>query len=109
MMYSFPLEEQEQILKKDLVSLTSDGQSFNGALYLTNERLVFVGYLLGISQRYMDEVLLYHIKDILARKTFFVIPNVIEITTLQGRTVTVIASKRDQWIKAIEQQMAKLP
>lgn len=69
-MYTFPLEPDELIIKKCLASYSSSGDNLTGALYLTDRRLVFVGYVLNINNKYMDDVTLSHIKEILPEKTF---------------------------------------
>lgn len=107
-MYSFPLEEQELILKKDLANLYCGSSAYTGALYLTSERLVFVGYLLDIESKYIEEVPLTHIEDIKAEKTFFVIPNVIAIRTIRARNLKFIVNNRDSWLDAIKQQIGKV-
>lgn len=107
-MYSFSLEEREFILKKDLANLYCGSEAYAGALYLTSERLVFVGYLLDIESKYIEEVPLTHIEDIKPEKTFFVIPNVIAVKTIRDRNLKFIVNGRDSWLNAIRQQIDKL-
>jgi len=106
--YSFPLEKQECIVKKDLANLYCDGEAFNGALYLTNERIVFVGYLLDINNKYVEEIPLPHIKEISPEKTFYIIPNKLIITTIRERRLSFIVNNRDEWLHAICQQINQL-
>ncbi|MEG6586502.1 GRAM domain-containing protein [Dendrosporobacter sp. 1207_IL3150] len=107
-MYSFPLAESEQILNKDFANLYCDGDAFNGALYLTNERIVFVGYLLDINNKYIEEIPLVHIKEIKKDKTFFVIPNCLLVETIKERNLKFIISKRDKWYSKILEEINKL-
>lgn len=104
-MYSFPLEEQEQIIKKDHANLYCDGQAFAGAFYLTSERLVFVGYLLDIHDKYIEDVPLAHITDVMPGKTFYFIPNVLKVSTIRDRKLKFIVNGRDQWLSAISEQI----
>ncbi|WP_371370693.1 GRAM domain-containing protein [Sporomusa aerivorans] len=103
-MYSFPLEDEELILKKCLASYSCDGNVLNGALYLTDHRLVFVGYALSINNKYMDEVLLTHIKEILPEKTFLIIPNVLKVITIKDKVIKFVVKGRDEWLEAINKQ-----
>lgn len=104
-MYSFPLEDQELIIKKGLANLYCNGEAYAGALYLTSVRMVFVGYLLDIENKYIEEIPLAHIEDIGLEKTFFVIPNVIVIRTIKDRRIKFIVRKRDSWFEAINRQI----
>ncbi|HWR05590.1 GRAM domain-containing protein [Sporomusa sp.] len=107
-MYSFPLEPDETIIKKCLASYSCDGDVLNGALYLTDHRLVFVGYSLSIGSKYMDEVLLTHIKALETEKTFFVIPNVLKVITIQDKVIKIIIKGRNQWVEAINRQTGRV-
>ncbi len=104
-MYSFPLEADEIIIKKCLASYSCEHDVLNGALYLTNYRLVFVGYLLSINNKYMDEVPLAHIKTLAADKTFYVIPNVLKVITIQDKVIRYVVKSRNQWLAAINRQI----
>ncbi len=101
-MYSFPIQETEHVLKKDHASLTIENSVFAGALYLTNERLVFVGYILDISNKFMEEVPYQHIREMNRGKTFCVIPNVLTVDTIRGRRLRIVVAKRDEWFCEIE-------
>ena len=104
-MYSFPVEASENILKKGLVNLESDGESFSGALYLTTERLVFVGYLLDITHKYLEEVPLAHISEITRGKSLFIIPNVLKVLTIQDKIFKFVVSGSNEWMDEINKQI----
>jgi len=103
--YSFRLEDDELILKKAMANLYVEREAYNGALYLTTGRLVFVGYMMDIRRKYVADISLVHIKEIKPGKTFFVIPNVIQITTINGGTLKFIVDRRDEWVAAISRQI----
>lgn len=107
-MYSFPLEEQECILKKGFANAYCDKEAYHGALYLTNARLVFVGYILDISRKFLDEIPLSHIRTITPAKTFGIISNVIKVVTIKEYRIEFIVSNRNEWLKAIEEQMTRI-
>lgn len=107
-MYRFPIQERENILKKDHANLYCDGEAYTGAIYLTNERLVFVGYLMDINSKYMEEVPLAHISEAKPGKTFFVIPNVLNISTIKNRKLKFIVNGRDQWLTELNHQLENL-
>lgn len=104
-MYSFPLQDNEAILKKAHASLSVDNNSFTGALYLTNDRLVFVGYILDINNKHMEEIPLQHIRTVNKEKTFYLIPNVLVVETIRDRHVKFVVSERDDWFDTIKNQM----
>jgi hypothetical protein len=105
-MYRFSLNANEQILKKGEASLHIDDVGLTGALYLTNERLVFVGFVLGASRQQEKAISLKQIKKIEGEKTFFIIPNVIAITLDDDERFKVIVQGRDAWLVAIRSQAA---
>lgn len=104
-MYSFPVEASENILKKGLVNLELDGEAFSGALYLTTSRLVFVGYLLDITHKYMEDLPLTHIREITRGKSLLIIPNVLTVLTLTERKLKFIVSGSGEWLVEINKQM----
>ena len=103
-MYSFPVEVGENIVKKDLVNLQCDGEAFSGALYLTTQRLVFVGYLLDITHKYMEELPLTHISEITRGKSLFIIPNVLKVQTIQDRKLKFVVRGSGDWLVEINKQ-----
>jgi hypothetical protein len=107
--YRFTLLHNEFILRKGLACLEIDDCHLDGALYLTNERLVFVGNKSGMGKaKYKLEIDLAHIEMIKAGKTFGLIPNVVFINTFQGGRYKVIVRDRDQWIARTTIQMDKV-
>ena len=104
-MYSFPVEAGEDILKKAMVNLECDGETFNGALYLTTGRLVFVGYLLDITHKYMEDVPLAHISEITRGKSLFIIPNVLNVCTIKDKTLKFVVNGSGGWLTEINKQI----
>ncbi|MDR3592878.1 MAG: GRAM domain-containing protein [Negativicutes bacterium] len=108
-MYSFPLEKNESIIKKSMATIQKDENTSIGALYLTNERLVFVGYMgPAVTSLWWLEVPLEHIDRLAPDKTFYLLDNVIDIDTIRGDAVKIIVRDRDSWLNAIKEQTEKL-
>jgi hypothetical protein len=107
-MYRFALDQNEQILKKGMASLHIDREAFSGALYLTTERLVFVGYVHGVNTKYDKAVLLKHIKEIKPEKTLFIIPNALAITLHDQEQFELIVHGRHEWLETIRYRMSTL-
>lgn len=105
-MYSFKLLDNEKIIKKNLANLTLEGTIFNGALYLTTERLMFVGYLLDQGDKHYTDISLVHIDKIRREKTFYIIPNVLIIHSIQEVEWKITITGRDSWYDAMQKQMA---
>lgn len=108
-MYKFPLNDNEHILKKGLASLHLEDSAYAGALYLTDERIVFVGYVVNITRKYLEDVPLEHLATVEAGKTFWVVPNVIDITTIRDRKFKFIVNpgERNGWLAAIKEEVDK--
>lgn len=104
-MYSFAMEDGEKILKKSLANLYNDDQVLNGAMYLTTERLVFVGYLMDITNKYVEEVPLTHIERLEPGKSLWVIPNVIKVKTIREQLFSFVVKGRNEWLQAIHEAM----
>jgi len=103
--YSFPVEADEHILKKDLVNLELDGETFSGALYLTTERLVFVGYLLDITHKYMEVIPLAHISEMTRGRSLFIIPNVLNVCTIKDKRLKFVMNRNHEWLAQINKQI----
>lgn len=108
-MYSFPLGETEEIIKKGHASLHLEDSAFTGAFYLTTERLVFVGYVMDITRKHIEEIPLAHVSEVRGEKTFFVVPNVLAISSAWGKSLKIIVDpgSRNAWLDAIRQQLQK--
>lgn len=104
-MYSFQLGNDEKILRKDHASLSVDGESYTGGLYLTNDRVVFVGYILDIKKKFIEEIPFQLIRTINKEKTFFVLSNVLVLETIRDRSLRFVVKNRQDWFDAIEHQM----
>lgn len=106
-MYIFPLAQNERILKKSMATLEMGDKTGLGAIYLTSERLVFIGYLgAAVTTAWEEEIPLVHIRDIKEAKTFSLLSNAIEISTIRDRTFRILLNAgRDEWKAAIEAQM----
>lgn len=100
-MYSFPLKEHETITCKDMANLYHAGDALQGALYLTEERLVFVGYIMDITRKYMLEVPLAHVEKVEVGRSLFVVPNVLHVRTIREEEYKFILKRRDHWQKVI--------
>jgi len=107
--YRFPLEENEVILKKSIATIQKDENASIGAFYLTNERLVFVGYMgPAVTSLWWLEVPLEHIDQLAGSKTFYLLNNAITISTIRGDKVKIFVRERDGWLSQIKQQMEQL-
>jgi hypothetical protein len=103
-MYVFELNNNERILKKGMATLLTD-EHLAGALYLTNTRLVFVGYVNDIAFKNEMSVQLNQITEMKGAKTFKLIPNAIVISTKKNELIRLIVQKRDEWMLSIKNAM----
>jgi hypothetical protein len=108
-MYAFQLAAGEKILKKSVGTAHIGDKAGLGALYLTTERVVFVGFeRLLITTTVEEEIPLEHIDEIRAEKSLAVLPNAIAISTIRGQRFKFVVDGRDAWIAAIRGQMDKI-
>lgn len=106
-MYSFQIQPGEQMLKKGLASLQAEDATLSGAIYLTDVRLVFVGYLLGGPAIKKELSLpLADILSIAGGKTALIIPNAVDITPAGADPFRLILRDRNAWLSAIRDQMS---
>jgi hypothetical protein len=105
-MYKFDLTTNEHIEKKGMASLRDDSETLTGALYLTNKRLIFIGYLHGITFKSEKAVDLEQIIEVKGCRTLFIIPNGIAITTRDGEHVSLSLTGRDEWLNAIRHRVS---
>lgn len=101
-MYSFPMKEQEIILRKGMANLYYEGDAFQGALYLTDERVIFVGHLSDITRKYMVDIPLSHIAAMTTGRSLYIVPNILCIRTIRSDSYKFIVKQRDSWHTAIQ-------
>lgn len=108
-MYIFQLAAEEKILKKAMCAAHIGDKAGLGALYLTTERVVFIGYeRTAVTTTVEEEIPLEHIDEITAKKTLALLPNVVVIDTIRGRRFKFIVNDRDDWVAAIKEQMDRI-
>jgi hypothetical protein len=100
-MYRFTPQKDEQVRKKGLAGMYVGRESLSGALYLTNQRLLFVGYV--HASVYVNETAfaLKQIREVSGGKTYYIIPNVLNITTVGNESFRFIVRERDEWVAEI--------
>ncbi len=102
----FKLQEGEKIIKQGSANLSNIVNSKGGKLYLTNQRLIFIGHGMNIG----NDAYAVNVESIMsARKSSTVsifllcipVPNAIRVVTNNGVATKFTVSGRDKWIKAI--------
>ncbi len=102
----FKLQEGEKITMQGSANLSNIVNSKGGKLYLTNQRLVFIGHGKNIG----NDAYVVNIESIMAVKkastmSIFMlcipIPNAIRVITNNGITTKFTVSDRKKWINAI--------
>ena len=102
------MTENEKIMHKALANMHDNDLIVNGALYLTNERMVFVGYLPNDITKVSCEISLYHIKEIRPEKTFRMFNNIIRIISIRDEQYKFIVDKQKEWLAQIDRQLKEL-
>jgi len=106
-MYSFRLQDDELILKKDMANLQTESTHLTGAFYLTTRRLVFIGYLVDATQKFIEEASFPQIREIRPEKTFGLLSNVLRIVKNDGTSIKILIKKRNDWMTEIHGHMKK--
>lgn len=107
-MYRFPARQNEQILQKGLASLHIDDATLSGALYLTSERLIFVGHMLGGNAARKElSIPLQEIASVKEGKTALIIPNAVDIVTTADEHLRFILRERNVWLTAIRGSLSE--
>jgi hypothetical protein len=81
--------------------------TLSGALYLTNERLVFAGFILGGPA--IKKELAFSLKKIASvsgGKTALLIPNAVDIATADNEHFRLVLRDRNAWLAAIRKQLS---
>ena len=106
--YGFEMTENEKILHKGLANMQEGSAIVKGALYLTNERMVFVGLVPESRTMVQSEVSLFHVREVRLKRTLFIFENIIEIENLQGEVYKFILDKQKVWHAEIHKQLAAI-
>lgn len=100
------LQEGEKIIKKGGANLSTILQGKGGHLYLTNQRLVFIGHGMNIGKDKF-EIDLSDVQYVEKAPTvslwllFIPIPNAIKVGTNNGRITKFTVTNRKDWIEKI--------
>jgi hypothetical protein len=105
-MYRFTPQKDEKVRKKGLAGMHIGRESLSGALYLTNQRLLFVGYIHGNVYVNEKSIALKQIREVRGGKTFFIIPNELNVTTDGNEHLRFIVHERNEWLASIRAELA---
>lgn len=102
----FKLQEGENIIKKGGANLSNVLNAKGGKLYLTNQRLIFIGHGMNIG----NDAYTVNLSDIMYAKKaptinimllFIPVPNAIVIGTNNGKATKFTVTGRKKWLKEI--------
>ena len=102
------MNENEKIMHKALANMHDNDLIVNGALYLTNERLCFVGYVPNSRTRMTCEVSLFHIKEVRPEKTFKIFNNVIRVINIRDEQYKFVVDGQKEWLERIHSQLSQI-
>ncbi|MDD3158711.1 GRAM domain-containing protein [Anaeromusa sp.] len=104
-MYSFSLHDNEKIIKKDHANFDSAAEKLHGALYLTTERLVFVGYVMGMEHKYLKEVSLGALTQVATARSLGLIPNALVLKTAEEEKLRFVIRRRNEWYQELMKRL----
>ena len=107
-MYSFSMHDNEQIIKKDHANFDSNAEKLHGALYLTTERLVFVGYVMGMDRKYLMEMPLESLKEVSKARSLGLIPNALVVKAATKESARFVLRRRNEWYQALMEHMGSV-
>ncbi len=102
---TFPLDDNEKILFKDYAHMHDADYNVNGALYLTNLRLVFVGLIPHNKTKVTYSVPLSRIVDVKPEKSLFILNNVLRIIDCEQQNYKFIVKGQQEWHAQIRMQL----
>lgn len=103
----FPLTEGESLVRNGRANMQRGAETVGGTLYLTTERLVFVGHAFNVRSG-PSEVPLALIAEVGTAWTKLLgviplMPNSIAVTLRDGTVLSYVVTGRTSWIEAIAQ------
>ena len=99
---SIQLGAGEKILKEGPANHLKGRESVGGALYLTNQRLVFKSHAFNV-QVHEESYMLDSIRSAQPRNTLGLIPNGLAVTLADGSVEKFVIWGRQDWIHKIMQ------
>jgi hypothetical protein len=106
--YEFPLKDAEKIIHKERANLHDSEYILNGAMYLTDTRIVFVALIPHINSKTTYTISLYDIKEVKTEKSFFFFSNVLRIVANHDKQYKFIVKGQKEWQSRILQQIGQI-
>ena len=95
----------EDIVKQGGANHFKNYEAVGGWIYLTDQRLLFRSHSMNV-QRHELSIPLENIIEVSPSRTFGIIPNGLEIKTIDGKTEKFVVEDRKDWAKRIQETRA---
>jgi hypothetical protein len=97
----------EEVMKDGGANHFKNIEAVGGWLYLTDQRLLFRSHSFNI-RRHELSIPLRAISEAKTRSTFGIIPNGLEIKTIDGKTEKFVVENRKDWVRKISETKERL-
>ena len=105
--YQFPLKDDEKIVHKELANMHDSDYVLNGALYLTNQRIVFIALVPKSNTKVTYTILLSNVKDVIPEKSLFFFNNILRIVSTLDEQYKFVVKGQKEWQMQILQQISQ--
>ncbi|MHC1762056.1 MAG: GRAM domain-containing protein [Negativicutes bacterium] len=106
--YEFPLKDDEKIIHKERANMHDSDYVLNGALYLTNQRIVFIALVPKRNTKVTYTILLSNIKDVIPEKSLFFFNNILRVVSTLDEQYKFVVKGQKEWQTQILQQISQI-
>ena len=101
----FPLKDNEKIIHKGYANMHDSDYIVNGALYLTDARIVFVGLVPHNNTKVTCSIFLSRIEEVKKEKSLLFLSNVLRIVDCDNQDYKFIVKDQKEWHAQILNQL----
>ncbi len=106
--YEFPLNDAEKIIHKGRATMHDSEYILNGAMYLTDARIVFVALIPHNNSKTTYTISLYDIKEVKMEKSLFFFNNILRIVANHDKQYKFVIKGQKEWQSRILQQISQI-
>ena len=101
----FPLQDNEKIIHKGYANMHDSDYIVNGALYLTDARIVFVGLVPHNNTKVTCSIFLSRIEEVKKEKSLLFLSNVLRVLDCDKQDYKFIVKDQKEWHAQILRQL----
>ena len=106
--YGFALNQGEVIIHKGTANMHDSEYIISGALYLTDEKIIFIGYIPNSRNKVSSTILLEDVREVKTEKSLFVFNNILRIVDIHDVNYKFIVKGQQEWNSQILRQLGRV-